>query len=407
MPARHNESRVPPLQPTASRLGRITAVSRRGERSPPAEDRPPLATDLLTVIGGDRCFKRFAPSFPHAFGYTEAELVDLPFITFIHPTDRAATSVALEKLSHGEPTLGLENRFRCKDGSYRRLAWTAIPTPEGLLYAVARDITERKQPRHERAQALVRKRAATLAQREGFLTSVCHDIQQPLTVILAQTQLLQRQLARGETMSPDRIKTRLAFIFSAATRMRGMTQELIDASQQESGHSLALLLARTELVALARQAVGEHELVYDQHQFLFEAEVPTLEATVDQTRVQRILANLLTNAIKYSPTGGAVRVTVKVMEGPDGKSALLVVHDEGVGIPQDELPHVFDRFHRAANVIGRFAGSGLGLANARELVELHGGTISVESEEGKGATFVVRLPLTQPSEGTRSSRYEH
>jgi signal transduction histidine kinase len=94
-------------------------------------------------------------------------------------------------------------------------------------------------------------------------------------------------------------------------------------------------------------------------------------------------------------------VSVKVTDGPDGKSALLVVHDEGVGIPQDELPHVFDRFHRAANVIGRFAGSGLGLANARELVELHGGTISVESEVGKGATFVVRLPLTPPSEVTR------
>jgi PAS domain S-box-containing protein len=396
-------ARAPSRRPPAKRLRGITAVSRGEERSPPPADRPPLATDLLTVIGGDRCFKRFAPSFPHAFGYAEAELVDRPFITFIHPADQAATSAALEKLSQGEPTLGLENRFRCKDGSYRRLAWTAIPTPEGLLYAVARDITDRKQPRQERAQALVREHAAALAQREGFLTSVCHDVQQPLTVILAQTQLLQRQLARGEPLPPDRLKTRLAYIFSAATRMRGMTQELIDASQQESGHSLALLLARTELVALARQAVGEHELVSDHHQFLFEAEVPTLEATVDQTRVQRILANLLTNAIKYSPDGGAVRVTVKVMDGPDGKSALLVVHDEGVGIPQDELPHVFDRFHRAANVIGRFAGSGLGLANARELVELHGGTISVESEEGKGATFVVRLPLTPPSEATRIS----
>jgi PAS domain S-box-containing protein len=394
MPARHNESRVPPLRHTATPFRTITAVSAGAGRSPPSEDRPPLATDLLTVIGGDRCFKRFAPSFPHAFGYTEAELVDQPFITFIHPADRAATSAALEQLSQGQPTLGLENRFCCKDGSYRRLAWTAIPAPEGLLYAVARDITERKQPRQERAQALVREHDAVLAQREGFLTSVCHDIQQPLTVILAQTQLLQRQLSRGETLAPERMKTRLAYIFSAATRMRGMTEELIDASQQESGHSLALLLARTELVELARQVVGEHELVSDHHQFLFEAEVATLEAIVDPTRVQRILANLLTNAIKYSPDGGAVRVTVKVIDGPDGKSALLAVQDEGVGIPQAELPHVFDRFHRGSNVIGRFAGSGLGLANARETVELHGGTISVESEEGKGATFVVRLPLT-------------
>jgi signal transduction histidine kinase len=74
------------------------------------------------------------------------------------------------------------------------------------------------------------------------------------------------------------------------------------------------------------------------------------------------------------------------------------VGDEGVGIPQYDLPHIFDRFRRGANAVGRFAGTGLGLASARELVELHGGTISVESEEGKGSTFVVRLPVTPPGE---------
>lgn len=80
------------------------------------------------------------------------------------------------------------------------------------------------------------------------------------------------------------------------------------------------------------------------------------------------------------------------------------MRDEGVGIPRGDLPHVFDRFHRGANVVGRFAGSGLGLANARDLVELHGGTISVESEEGQGTTFIVRLPLTPPAEATHVSR---
>jgi PAS domain S-box-containing protein len=374
-------------------------VSNGEEQPPPAEDHAPsvsLATDLLTVIGRDGCFQRLAPGFPPVFGYTEAELLDQPFLLFIHPTDRVATSGALEKLAQGEPTRGLENRFRCKDGSYRRLAWTAVPTPEGLLYAVARDISERTQPEEERTRTLAHEQAVALAVKEELLASVCHDLQQPLTVILAQTQLIQRQVARGETVTPDHLETRLARIFLAATRMRGMTQDLIDESVLESGRPLALLLARTELVALTRQAVGEHQLVSAVHQFLFEAEVPVLEATVDEIRLHRVLANLLTNAMKYSPDGGPIRVTVR--EGIDrgGKSALLVVHDEGVGIPPDDLPHVFDRFHRGANVVGRFAGTGLGLASARKLVELHGGSISVESEEGKGSTFVVRLPLSPP-----------
>ena len=123
-------------------------------------------------------------------------------------------------------------------------------------------------------------------------------------------------------------------IFGAATRRRGMTQDLVDASLREAGRPLALLLARTELVALTREAVGEHQLLSTVHQLVFEADVPVLEATVDQTRVQRVLANLLANAIKYSPQGGPVHVTVKEQVDPDGKSALLVVRDEGVGSPR-------------------------------------------------------------------------
>lgn len=375
-------------------------------RSPPGEDPTAFtlpSSDLLTVIGPDGFFKRVAPRFPSSFGYGETELLDQRFLSFIHPADRPATVAALEQLAHGQPTLGLENRFRCKDASYRRVAWTAIPTPEGLLYAVARDVTERGWPDEERARALARDQANALAQKEELLAAVCHDLQQPLTVILAQTQLVQRQLARGETLTNEQLETRMTHVFGAATRMRAMTQDLVDASLHEAGRPLALLLARTELVALTREAVGEHQLVSAIHHFTFEPELPVLEATVDETRVHRVLANLLANAIKYSPKGGTVRVTVKESGDPEEKSALLVVQDEGVGIPRGDLPHVFERFHRGTNVIGRFAGTGLGLASARELVELHGGTISVESEEGNGSTFVVRLPLTPPAEARRST----
>ena len=305
--------------PTVSRIRETRSLTTGEGRSPPADHRAPfgsLAIDLLTVIGRDGWFKRLAPRFPQAFGYTEAELLDAPFISFIHPLDCAQTSAALEQLGQGAPTLGLENRFRCKDGSYRQLAWTAMPTPEGLLYAVARDVTKRKPMAAEHAQSVVRTQPAAVTQKPGFLASVCHDAQQPLTVILAQTQLLQRQLARGEALSTERLATRLGYIFAAATHMRGMSQDLLDACLQESGQTLTLVRARTDLVALARDAVSEHELISAQHHFSFESEMATLEATVDEIRVHRILANLLTNAIKYSPAGGAIWVSVKTWPGP-------------------------------------------------------------------------------------------
>ena len=108
--------------------------SRNDDRSLPADDPRAVvlpARDLLTVIRQDGCFKRVAPALLPAFGYAEAELLDRRFLSFIHPADRPATRAALEQLAQGQPTLGLENRFRCKDASYRRLAWTAIPTPGG------------------------------------------------------------------------------------------------------------------------------------------------------------------------------------------------------------------------------------------------------------------------------------
>ena len=221
-------------------------------------------------------------------------------------------------------------------------------------------------------------------------------MQQPLTIILVQAQLLQRQVSRGEAVEPERLGTRLAYILAAATRMRGITQDLLDVSVQHSGRPLALLLAKTEFVALTRQVVREHQLVTDRHQFLFETESPSAVVSVDETRAHRVIANLLTNAIKYSPKGGPVRVTINETDAPDGKTVVLVVRDEGLGIPKDDLPYVSDRFRRGANVIGRFAGTGLGPASARELVELYGGTISVLSEEAEAApsSSACRWPET-------------
>ncbi len=103
-----------------------------------------FSLDLFNPAGSEGSFQRLNPAFLRAFGYAEAELLGAPFMTFVHVEDRAATRVELEKLGRGQPTLGFENRFRRKDGDYRWLAWTAVPTPEGLVYAAARDVTVRK-----------------------------------------------------------------------------------------------------------------------------------------------------------------------------------------------------------------------------------------------------------------------
>jgi signal transduction histidine kinase len=113
----------------------------------------------------------------------------------------------------------------------------------------------------------------------------------------------------------------------------------------------------------------------------------------DESRLERALGNLVGNAVKYSPPGAEVRVLISQQTDARGAWAVVEVKDRGVGIPAEDLPHIFERFHRAANVSGRLPGPGLGLPGAREVVEQHGGEIWSESEEGHGSTFTVRLPL--------------
>jgi PAS domain S-box-containing protein len=352
-----------------------------------------LSLALMSGSGRDGYFRRVTPAFTRTFGYPEAELLDQPFISFVHPDDRGATIAEFERLAHGRPTHGFEHRFRCRDGAFRWLSWTAVATPDALVYAAARDVTERKRLEGERVQSAARERAAVLAQPDGFLAAVSHDLQQPLTVIKGQAQVMQRRIMRGDAVEVGRLEQCLAYINAAVMRMDAMVQGLLDEALQESGQPLALVLNPTDLVALVRQAVGEHQLAFDLHDFELDAQPPSLVAMVDRVRMERVLGNLLSNAIKFSPDGGPVRVRVLETRSLAGVVAEVVVQDEGIGIPSEDLPRIFDRFHRGSNVVRRIAGTGLGLAGVRQMVELHGGSISVKSEEGMGSTFTLTIPM--------------
>jgi signal transduction histidine kinase len=113
----------------------------------------------------------------------------------------------------------------------------------------------------------------------------------------------------------------------------------------------------------------------------------------DAARLERAIANLVGNAVKYSPSGGEILVPVRREQAVDGDYAVVTVRDSGIGIPEADPPHIFRRFYRGNNVVGRFGGAGLGLGGARHIIERHGGTIAVDSREGCGTMFTVRLPV--------------
>jgi len=247
-------------------------------------------------------------------------------------------------------------------------------------------------PRAGRGRGAKRTGAELEQLQEDFLSALAHDLMNPLTTVRGQTQLQRRRIARCEPLDEDRLNAALESIDTASLRMSRLVDELADVMRLRAGREIDLHQDSFDLVALARRTADEQSRATERHQIEVISEVETLIGFWDGPRLERVLGNLLGNAIKYSPAGG--KITIRIAREGDGNAevAVLSVEDCGVGIPQTDLSLIFERFRRAGNVES-FAGSGIGLAGAKRIVELHGGTISVTSTEGQGSTFTVRLPI--------------
>ena len=261
----------------------------------------------------------------------------------------------------------------------------------------------RRQAEAQAAALLERERAArgeadaAVRVRDEFLASASHDLRGPLTAIRGYAALARRRLAAGDA---QRVLDSLTSIEAGVKRLTGALDELLDLAQLQAGQRLALHRAPTDLVALVRGVAADHEVATEQCPIRVLSEVPELHGWWDAARLERALGNLVGNAVKYSPPGAQVRVSLSRQHDAHGTWAVVQVRDQGIGIPAADLPHIFERFHRATNTSGRLPGTGLGLPGARDIVEQHGGEILVESEEGHGSAFTVRLPLRTDEMGT-------
>ncbi|HET6315223.1 MAG TPA: ATP-binding protein, partial [Chloroflexota bacterium] len=240
----------------------------------------------------------------------------------------------------------------------------------------------------ERDRALGDLRQA-LRTRDEFLASASHDLKNPLASIKATAQLMLRRLDRFGVRDLEQLRDGLQRLDAIATRAAAQVEELLDVARMQMGRPLDLDLHPIDLAALTRDVVAEHQQTTERHELRLESEAELIGA-FDISRLRRVLNNLVDNAIKYSPQGGDV--IVRLGHEP-ADTAVLEVEDHGLGIPATDVSRIFDRFQRASNVEGRFAGTGIGLASARHIVESHAGSIEVDSREGAGTLFRVRLPL--------------
>ena len=340
------------------------------------------------------------PGAQRIFGYADQEIVGRDGATLFTPEDQASGEHAKElatALSEGRAS---DDRWQMRKGGERFWA-SGITTPlydpagGGLrgFAKVCRDLTERRRAEEERDRLLEREKAARLqAERamlakDEFLAVVSHELRTPLAAILLWSRLL-----RGGTVGGRDAVAAVEAIEQSAAAQQQLVEDLLDVSRMLSGR-MRLTLQEMDLAPVIQAAL-------DAVRPMAEAKgvevAPSLGAGLgrvraDPARVQQVVWNLLNNAVKFTPRGGRVTVT---LGRADGGALRVEVTDTGAGISPDVLPHVFEAFRQADSSSTRaYGGLGLGLSIARQLTELHGGTIRAHSAgAGRGATFTVDLP---------------
>jgi len=264
-------------------------------------------------------------------------------------------------------------------------AFSAIDQRQVLMLATQAALGIRNAQIYREAQEAIRVR-------DTFLSIASHELKTPLTTILGNVQMLQRRNARDNSMT-ERNRRTLDIVAAQAARLNRMVTALLDISRIQTGQ-LSIERAPLDLCLLAQRVVDDLQPTLDHHEIALNLPDKALVVEGDELRLEQVLQNLLQNAVKYSPGGGLVEVSVEERN----QYACVMVADQGIGIPQDALPRLFARFYRADNVQAQhISGMGVGLYVVKEIVDLHNGLLEVDSQEAVGSTFTICLPLAEQS----------
>jgi PAS domain S-box-containing protein len=258
-----------------------------------------------------------------------------------------------------------------------------VATVGDEVMAIVRDITERKQMEEDIRNALEKEKHLNEL-KSRFVAMTSHEFRTPLTTILSSAELLEYH---GHKWSEEKKLSHLQRIQGAVKHMTSLLNDVLLLGKAEAG-KLELKPIALDLPKFCQELVEELQHGISSHQIIFNSQTQNLVVCLDEKLLRHILINLLTNAIKYSPDRNQINFDLIC----EAQTAIFRIQDRGMGIPLEDQDKLFDSFHRANNV-GSISGTGLGLAIVKRAVDLHGGTITVDSQIDVGTTFVVTIPF--------------
>ncbi|MCJ7549013.1 MAG: ATP-binding protein, partial [Anaerolineae bacterium] len=339
------------------------------------------SADGIMVLRPNLSIERINRALVTLTGWTAAQAVDLHHDEVVKWAQRSSRMTLEDAVAQGWPTeergtLYVEGELRRRNGSVVSLAITYAPlmAKSGELLNIigtVRDIT-----RFRESDAL----------KDTFISVVSHELKTPVAIIKGYAETLQRPEART---NPALVEDMLSEIVQEADRLARLVDDLLDASRLQAGGLPFRDVEEVDLGFLGRRVLDRHRSQSTKHQLVhtFPDDFPSVFG--DPQRLEQVLDNLVSNAIKYSPRGGVVDLRGRATPA----EVVVSVRDEGVGIPLDEQERIFDRFYRVQGPETRaVSGTGLGLYLTRAIVEAHGGRCWVISAPGRGSTFYVALP---------------
>ena len=358
-----------------------------------------VSADLVAIIGKDKYIKRLSPSWTSVLGWSEEELLSMLITDIIHPEDlESFKGKRILDDIEGQITRNII-RYRHKNGQYVYLEWSSeyFSIEENYIIA-ARDITNRLEieNKNKKLEQVVKLEIA----KNEFFSNISHEFRTPINILLGTTQVLNKNI-ENNNIKLENLKKYSNYIRQNAYRLLRLVNNLIDINKMDMG-AYNLRCSNQNIVNIIEDitlSVADYTK-NNNINLVFDTDKEEIITYCDPDKIERIMLNILSNAIKYTPENGLIHVTIN----SNPEEITVLIKDSGVGIPSEKLNTVFDRFEQVDVSLNRKCeGSGIGLSIVKNLVHMHGGKIDVHSELGKGSEFIFTIPIKLRKENNKEN----